>query len=474
MPMARVKRMTCCGVALTASLFAALPWSAPGQGSVAASALSADTALKPAENLTPDVPPEVEFEETNDQEKNRPFFDDFSWKSFIALNWPADEGRRGVPHPTKTLGDASPAVVWESWKSMGELFPADPVNDPPTPWDSFDARLWARRRGKARKGEVVPLLDPRGAGKVKVLQRISKLEDINQAGFMVEPEFPLVAQNKTFVRYEIRINRTVYDFVRDNKYYLRKNLPVAGQPQLQFRNQSITVKAAWRELPDDEAVRKRYYRTQAQVLNWKDDGTPFLTERTVGLVGLHIVHKTPKRRNWVWSTFEHVDNTELGPGGTSPPSFCSKDTGVSFDTPGTNKPPPSIPAGKPIPPDPTPVEVARFKLVHPTTDAINRGYQGHRQVKDTVWSNYRLVVTQWPAPPGDGPPFPKSGVANVTMETYHQIAGCINCHQGAQLSEFVFFLEGRAVNSTGANDAPKAVENVRKLLEKHRDKPKQK
>jgi len=31
------------------------------------------------------------------------FFDDFSWKTFIALVWPALEGERGVPDPKQTV-----------------------------------------------------------------------------------------------------------------------------------------------------------------------------------------------------------------------------------------------------------------------------------------------------------------------------------------------------------------------------------
>jgi hypothetical protein len=30
-------------------------------------------------------------------EQARPYFDDFSWRSFIAFNWPAVPGRHGVP-----------------------------------------------------------------------------------------------------------------------------------------------------------------------------------------------------------------------------------------------------------------------------------------------------------------------------------------------------------------------------------------
>jgi hypothetical protein len=29
---------------------------------------------------------------------------------------------------------------------------------------------------------------------------------------------------------------------------------------------------------------------------------------TVGLVGLHITHKTNLQRRWIWSTFEQVEN----------------------------------------------------------------------------------------------------------------------------------------------------------------------
>src|SRR5207302_4222192 len=31
-------------------------------------------------------------------------------------------------------------------------------------------------------------------------------------------------------------------------------------------------------------------------------------ERTLGLVGIHIVHKTTSRPQWIWTSFEHKDN----------------------------------------------------------------------------------------------------------------------------------------------------------------------
>src|SRR5262245_41741304 len=66
-------------------------------------------------------------------EQARPYFDIFSWQSFLALNWPAVAGKRGVaigpndpnafkaafrPNPTGNY----PTVVWGTWKQAYELF----------------------------------------------------------------------------------------------------------------------------------------------------------------------------------------------------------------------------------------------------------------------------------------------------------------------------------------------------------------
>jgi hypothetical protein len=424
------------------------------------------------ERLTPRVPADAEFDERPEPAKNLPFFADFAWRDFVALGWPAGD-RRGEPHPTKAFGDVSAPPVWGAWKSMDELYSAH-LGGAPTPWDSFEARLAARRTDERGRGGLVPLdLGPaREAGRVKVLGPVSKLEDINQAGFGVL-EYPLVAQNRAFVRYEIRVNRAAYDFVRDGKYYLRERLPAEDAPPLEFPDQAVIVKAAWRELPDDPAVRARFYHTPAKVVDWREDGTPVLRDRTVGLVGLHVVHKTPRRKNWVWATFEHVDNTERSPGGLSP-SFCSQDGGARFGDPGTNVAPPPIEPGRPLPKDPAPVEVARKTPVPPGVERVNELYRGHAQVKDTVWRNYRLVAVQWPTPPGDGAlalRFPKTDVANITMETYHQGSGCMNCHGVAAQSKFVFFVEMRAMGEKArGNLAPKAVDRVRDLLKQTRDR----
>src|SRR5262249_41219559 len=156
--------------------------------------------------------------------------------------------------------------------------------------------LTAWRPKKDQKGGYVPLPDlpERDAGKTKVLTRVSKLEEINQGG---EPEYPLIAQDQKFVRYETRMNRALYDKILAGRFYLRENRPGAAS-RLEFPDQSIVVKAAWRELPDDETVRRHFYHVWAKVVDRQPDGSEILRDRCMGLVGLHIVHKTPKRGHW--------------------------------------------------------------------------------------------------------------------------------------------------------------------------------
>src|SRR5687768_8228941 len=73
-------------------------------------------------------------------EQARPFFDYFSWESFIALNWPSS-GARGVPtqpqNPDIFLkAPNGTQVVWGSYKDSFDLF--GQKDKRPSAWDSSD------------------------------------------------------------------------------------------------------------------------------------------------------------------------------------------------------------------------------------------------------------------------------------------------------------------------------------------------
>jgi hypothetical protein len=405
----------------------------------------------------------------------RPNFDYFSWESFIALNWPAAAGARGVPdqpdNPNVFLKAASGTpVVWGTYKDSFDLFGQG--NQRPNAWDSPD-------------GPVSPC--PNGQSGQKTLIFTSKgstpLMQTTQAF-----SYPLIDQRSNYLYYDIRYDQAQYNFVRgqDNDpsswLYLLKNL--GPKENAQFGVQmpmttttpanalgSIMVKAAWRiKIDKDDA--SRFYTVSAQIYNPQ---TKTCTPATVLLVGLHIAHKIDPFTEWVWSTFEQVDNVppdrDISP--KPPPP-----NGYSFNN-GTNNPatvggynykPSLTPSASP-----SPVQVTRVNAIPNTPEgASTRDFNAYYQqlLKGTVWQYYELVVTQWPSNPGIGPgnpfvlmqnggvypqnagsAFPVNGAVNTTMETYFQIqndaagAGgnsCMSCHYRAGQSDFSWGLNRRA------------------------------
>jgi hypothetical protein len=403
-------------------------------------------------------------------EEARPFFDYFSWESFIALSWPAVAGSRGVPDQPDNAdafynaANGKP-VVWGTYKESFELFGQQ--NQRPTPWDSFEVPVSPCKESNVPPGQKVFILLSKGD---------TTLDQINQAF-----SYPLIDQHKNYVSYEIRYNEAQYNFVRgkdeDNTtwLYLVKNLSPKEPVEMPASTPPSTVgammlKAAWRVKTDQDDV-NRYYKVDAQVL---DPVTGKCSPQTMLLVGFHIAQKTQAFPEWVWSTFEQVDN--VPPDGAPAPSPPSG--GYSFNN-GKNVPltvngyadrPPN-PAPSVQPPDQrVPVQVMRLNPIPDTpkgasTRDINTIYQS--LLKGTVWQYYQLVMTQWPSNPqafttmesggiyprDSGGAFPANGVTNTTMETYLQsqadAAGaggnsCMSCHYRAGKADFSWGLLRRA------------------------------
>ncbi len=391
-----------------------------------------------------------------------PTFDNFAWRAFLSLNWPARSGAdgRGEPDRARTLGDPGPRV-WETFKSSYELFQIGPDGRPiaPSAYASFAGR------------------NPCGDGfdnRTKTLASFVPYAEFNQPGFAVG-EFlnPLVAQNHTYTRYEIRLNQPEYDAIATSGWAEGRNLPDAGHPA-DLPIGSIAVKASWRILTDADtaAVRARYYIVRdANVVDVAKSlaaSKIVCSKSDIALVGMHLMVKTRYRPQWLWSTFEHVDNVPpAGKGEAREPD--AKDAGAPYSffdeaRPDRRLPPLGSPATEPIsianPPklDPEPMQVTRSHPVHASTMAMNRAYWALLGVRGTVWEHYMLVASQWPTVPvpagpgNDGRFFPglavdpdtprenyqsadaaaedKENLVNTTMETYLQDApsSCMSCH----------------------------------------------
>jgi hypothetical protein len=368
------------------------------------------------------------------------YFDEFSWRSFLAMVWPAAPGHRGIADADKPVGSPGPRV-FETMKSLWEVF-HDDGSAPAPDFQAYDNAAYNACNTKAQFGDLV-------------LASFSGIDDIGQAG-AGELTGPLVAQNGRYVRSQTLYNQTAFDFIVRNRYYLRSNLPKVPSPRpatpvMEFPIGSVIVKAAWLDMAGFPAGQvKRYYTRTATV---REPGTGACALTTVGLVGLHIIQKTPGRPQWIWSSYEQIDNV--------PPSRFGEPVKFTFNDGGKTPMPVENPltvlplARQPV--APFNVERPFNAKVHPKTELTN--YQYQELLKDTVWQYYGIVVTQWPRMEGNQAlpvpasqngditnTFPGAGAfsafANVSMETFDQgrpQLGCMSCHNRARMpADFIW------------------------------------
>jgi hypothetical protein len=218
--------------------------------------------------------------------KSQRLFDIFAWRAFLALNWPADAS--GDPDRNKTLADPGPRV-WDYWIEPSHVFKLEGADPDPWPKSLAEART--------------PLARTKAAWTTTVRA------DQNLQAF----SGPLVDQNGKWVRYQVKINRQEFDYLVQNKLFnldgqiaFSRNGPVSfpvSDPAAQKRG-AIELKMAWKELgPTD--IPARYYVVDGQV---KNNDTGSFEPRRLALVGMHIAMRTTSSPQWMWATFEHVDN----------------------------------------------------------------------------------------------------------------------------------------------------------------------
>jgi hypothetical protein len=90
------------------SLFAVLSLAAFPSAAQTTVSCPASPPLTPVPSVaTPDLLADVCIP-SPDPGNDTPYFDDFSWRSFIALVWPSLAGQRGVPDGSQPLGSGTP------------------------------------------------------------------------------------------------------------------------------------------------------------------------------------------------------------------------------------------------------------------------------------------------------------------------------------------------------------------------------
>jgi hypothetical protein len=377
-------------------------------------------------------------------------FDFNSWLTFTALNAPSNGAPRGVDAPT----------TWEGWQDLSSLMLPGGAAPPP-----FGTSV------------PPPAICKGGAQGAPVMRMISKTPVTPTVSVAGQPlnTGPLIDQNGHYVRYQILINRPMYEYIVRNHLYSKSGQQkFTGKIAFPIGNTTkgttgtvgaIVVKAAWKVLdandPNDNPA--KFHVTKAFAYTPAGPGVDeSCISETLGLVGLHIVHKTKVEPQWIWSTFEHVDNVPTEAEAASPVASAHYNFfngGCSAAACPHNKQPPQ-PWNPSV--DPFPggfhsqiVRTTNYDSVALRSAAMWNG-QFMAALNGTLWRNYHLITTQWPTDgtnktDPNGVPFPVFA-ANTTMETYVQgnvpqaSSSCMACHGNAtgsngSPSDFSFILE---------------------------------
>lgn len=360
----------------------------------------------------------------------QPYFDIFSWQSFVALNWPSDSLGNPNPDPKSFKNDLTSPRVWEQYMDPDNVFSS------------------VTRNNDSRK-----MLYMTSKGKLS----ISTESDGNA----------LIDKNLNYVVFEERINPDEYKFIMSNGLNTQSGqekyvdstfltLPAGDKKSVG----AIELKASWRILTSEDDASKFYHQPATIYVDslHTKSGKDMMVDVTVGLVGLHIIHKTSQKSGvgdlLMWSTFEHVDNVPdnlqdaqssnkvysfynpkcIGCEVNTPPAPIGKDSVVRW----ADKMPYAIDYANVVRSEHGKfgTQVVRLFPVYYYTELVNKFW--HKKLKGTVWENYKLIGTQWGKSVTLSPPFgiinAPQYLGNTTMETYSQMNSCITCHNFAKIA----------------------------------------
>ncbi len=396
-------------------------------------------------------------------------FDFYSWRTFIALNSPAD----GSPIDR---AQADAPTLWEDMNSFKQLLDVMlPAGLQPPKWPADRAGMENERE------RLVPpeCLPQHQAAPTKMI--VKMIEESFNEPFKTGP---LIDQQGRYAIFDILMNRQMFDYIMLNHLNTKAGQAANADLSVDFpagQNQNpdktpapfigaFMLKVSWKILSSAEIQARNFHMVDALVLMPPPDDPnakrQCLSEK-LGLIGFHAVHKTVSRPQWIWTSFEHIKNVpdkdEVAANKLNGPySFFSADCGDRC---------PVVNATPPRPWDPDPKLALRFRSDNsfksqivretPLTNAaknMNKIFQS--MLQNSVWKNYMLLSTQWPSAFGctalhaqsPDAPAPKTDflkqpdmtcspaptyLANSTLETYSQgnvplaSSSCIACHGNA-------------------------------------------
>lgn len=414
-------------------------------------------------------------------------FDNMAWQMFVALNWAASAVNQPPAKGLTTPGRR----VWQTYRKVSSLFGNSPV------------------RAGCTSALALPVFYIGSNGKGQPMPN-------NEEYFQASTNLPLIDINGNWTIFERRVNDTEANYLlAPNGQPSQTLTTMSGQTNFiksnpngaQFtasstiptgKNGSIEIKTAWRIINRSAGDDPSRYYTQSAFIAVPGDlvngGKSFCATVMLGLVGTHIIQRNPVDPQkpellpqWIWATFEHVDNAPMaqspcnvdsgcGPnanwlnqpscGAAAPnasvrysfydPKVSSQPTNIAPVSSGTGNtsypwnPKAPYAKGATTPATAMP-QATRCWSIYPTTAQINTQWHNSLAALKTVFQNYMLIGTQWGGnvePPQKPNYLPDNAVpamlSNMTLETYIQNytgsntnlpgpGSCVACHSFATL-----------------------------------------
>jgi len=226
-------------------------------------------------------------------------FDVFSWQTFIALNWPSDPSHAGLPDASVLIGE-KPAA--------------------PRVWNSFIPPENVFKSGGAKPDDY-EVTEVKESGPLAITKRTHLLDELDEAFFNLEqPLPPIVDTNNEYIRYEVRLNQTEYDFIvtgaelYGNHYPLYSRLGqrrfIGKGGKIKFPDGCIELKVAWKKIGTGDDA-SRFFTREVDVIDNPTAGQTAAKKETYGMIAMHIMYLVEGVPQWVWPTFEHVDNAPI-------------------------------------------------------------------------------------------------------------------------------------------------------------------
>jgi hypothetical protein len=343
-------------------------------------------------------------------------FDFYSWRTFIAMNSPAD----GTPVDSEKAQSDTP-TKWEDMNNFKQLLDVMlPADQQPPIWPA-DADGMRAERERLMPQACRDLLNARPDLMKDAPNRmiVKMIEESFNEPFKTGP---LIDQQGHYAIFDILMNRQMFEYITVNHLNtkagqaanadLAVDFPAGqndrpaqgGQPAQSAAFGSFMLKVSWKILTPEEIAAKTFHMRRALVLLPPGEKRPCL-DRTLGLIGFHAVHKTANRPQWIWTSFEHVKNVP----DRNEVAANKLSGGYNFFSVNCKADCPAENATPPFPWDPDPTLELRFRnndsfksqIVRetPLTDAAkNMNAVFHSMLPaNSVWQNYMLLSTQWPS-----------------------------------------------------------------------------